>query len=77
VELSKLTEGLELTEAGIKVFEERTRSERQQLYKELMGMFACYEENLKEKRYLSRQISVLDFILIVMDSGIDTCVAVH
>jgi hypothetical protein len=35
MKLSKLIEGLELTEAGIKVFEERTRSERQQLYKEL------------------------------------------
>jgi len=43
-----------------------------------MRMFACYEENLKEeKRYLSRQISVLDFILIVRDSDIATCVAAH
>lgn len=35
----------------------------------VMRMFACYEEILKEeKRYLSRQISGLDFILIVRDS---------
>jgi len=33
-------------------------------------MFACYEENLKEeKRYLSRQISVFDFILTVRGLG--------
>lgn len=33
-------------------------------------MFACYEENLKEeKRYLSRQISMFDFILMVRGLG--------
>jgi hypothetical protein len=44
----------------------------------VMGMFACYDENLKEKkRYLCRQISVLILSSSSGDSGIATCVAAH
>jgi hypothetical protein len=54
MKLSKLTDWLELTEAGIKMFEERTRSERRNCTG-VMRMLACCEENLQEeKRYLSR-----------------------
>jgi hypothetical protein len=77
MKLSKLTDWLELTEAGIKMFEERTRSERHNCTG-VMRMLACCEENLQEeKRYLSRLISVLYFILIFRDSGIATYVAVY
>lgn len=74
MKISKLTECLGLTEAGIKVLEKRTGNKRQAV----RGMFDCYGEHLKkEKSYCSRQISVLDFILIFGDSDIATCVAAH
>jgi hypothetical protein len=59
-----LTEGLALTEAGIKVFEASDWNRQRAVPTEqgIMRMLACCEEILKEKeRSLSRQTSVLDF----------------
>jgi uncharacterized metal-binding protein len=49
--LRKLTEGLRVTEIGIKALQDADIKEQQtqKLGKELMRMLACYEEILKEK----------------------------
>jgi hypothetical protein len=47
----KLAEGLGLTEGGIKVFEDSSlKEQRTATRQEITGMFACYEETLKEKK---------------------------
>lgn len=78
MKLSKLIEGLELTEAGIKVFEERTRSERQQLYKELWGCLLVMRKIWGRRR----GICLVKYQCLILssrsgDSGIATCVAAH
>jgi hypothetical protein len=63
VTISKLTEGLGCTEAGIKVFEDIDSKEQQATAtrRRIMRMLACCEEIMKEtKRSLSRRISVPD-----------------
>jgi len=79
MKLSKLTEGLELTKAGIKVFEERRRSERQQLYKELWGCLLVMRRIWRRRR---RGICLAKYQCLILssrsgDSGIATCVAAH
>jgi hypothetical protein len=51
VTVLKLAEGLGLTESGIKVFEDSSlKEQRTATRQEITGMFACYEEMLKEKK---------------------------
>ena len=58
-----LTEGLGLTEPGIKVFEDTDSKEQctKTTAEVIMRMFACCEEILKEKRSVSPPSSVLNF----------------
>jgi hypothetical protein len=60
--VSKLSERLGLTAASIKAFADIDSNKLQAATtrQEIKSMFACHEEILKEKRSLSRQISVLD-----------------
>ena len=69
--VSKLTEGLGLTEAGIKVVEDIGLNEqRTATIQGIMRMLACYEVIQKEKeRPLSRQSSVLNCV----KSSSETC----
>ena len=48
--MSKLTKGLGLTEAGIKVID-RT------IYQEIVRMFACQKDILKENKYFCRLLN--------------------
>ena len=61
--VSKLTEGLGLTDADIKVFEDSDWNGQRAGTpgQGIMRMFVCYEVILTEMRSLSPQISVLDF----------------
>jgi hypothetical protein len=64
VTVSKLTAGLGLTEAGIRVFEESDWNGQRAAAtgQRIMWMLACSEEILKEKKgSLPRQSSVLNF----------------
>jgi hypothetical protein len=59
----KLTEGLGLTEAAMKMFEDIGSHDQRAAAarRGIVRMFACYEEILKEKkRSLSRKNSVFD-----------------
>jgi hypothetical protein len=60
--VTMLTEGAGLTGAGIKEFENNDSNEHRAATtrQEIMWMLSCCEEILK-KRYLRRQISVLEF----------------
>jgi hypothetical protein len=81
--VSKFSEGLGFTEAGIKVFEDREQRAAAAARQGTMTMLVCYEKVLKEekKRSLSRQTSVLDFFKsssgirsstpVLLDSGDD------
>jgi len=62
--VSKLTEGLRLVEAGVKVFENINSKKQQAASRQgSVGMLACYEEIMTENaRYLSRQTSVRKFL---------------
>jgi hypothetical protein len=62
-----------MTEAGIKVFDDiDSNDQRATARQEIIRMLdACYTENLKEKKSLSRLTSVLD-IFIFRDSCIAT-----
>ena len=61
--VSKLTEGLRLIEAGVKVSENINSKEQQTATRQgSVEMLASYKEIMKvNTRYLSRQTSVLDF----------------
>jgi hypothetical protein len=63
VTVLKLTEGLGLNEADIKVFEDSDWNGQRAATpgQGIMRMFVCYEVILTEMRSLSPQISVLDF----------------
>jgi hypothetical protein len=64
VTVFKLTERIELTEAGIKISEDIDRNEKRVAItgQGIMRALACYEEILKEKKWsLSGQTSVLVF----------------
>jgi hypothetical protein len=58
----KCTDGLELTEADIKVSEDSNEQRAAKTRQEIMRVFPCYEDVLKGKEWsLSLQNSVLDF----------------
>ena len=58
----KCSDGLELTEAGIKVFEDSNKQRAATTRQEIMRVVACYEDVFKGKQLsLSLQISVFDF----------------
>jgi hypothetical protein len=64
VRVSKLTEGMRVVDASVKVFENINSKEQQAATRQgTVEMHASYEEIVKENtRYLSRQTSGFDFL---------------
>jgi hypothetical protein len=75
----QLTEGLGVTESGIKVCGDEWNGQRAATAGQgILRVLACYEEILKEKKFLSLSNSLLDFYKLSSgDSGTTTCVVGH